>query len=234
MLTYEYGTTRLHRLDPRSKFVVQVGFAVAAVTASDPRLLAGLTLFALGTLGVGRLSPLRVLRTYWFVLIVLAIAPLFAMLRFGSPWIVPERAGPTLVAGYQVILVVFVSSVYVKTTPVRETRAALQRHLPGKIGQILGVGVALVFRLFPLLAGDLRRVRLALRARGGEALPTRELIRRLTLLGLQRALARADTLSVALRARCFAWNPTLPELQFRPVDYPVVGLGLALAGLALL
>ncbi|MFB6233251.1 MAG: energy-coupling factor transporter transmembrane protein EcfT, partial [Haloarculaceae archaeon] len=39
----------------------------------------------------------------------------------------------------------------------------------------------------------------------------------------------ADRLAVALRARCFAYNPTLPPLSFSRIDYPVLGLAAALA-----
>jgi biotin transport system permease protein len=113
---------------------------------------------------------------------------------------------------------------------VRETRAAIQRHIPGKAGQLLGVGVGLVFRFFPVLLRDVRRVRLALRARGGDSLSTRERIQRISLLTLQRALSRAETLSLALRARCFSWNPTLPALRFTRLDVPVLVAGVILVG----
>jgi serine/threonine-protein kinase HipA len=48
------------------------------------------------------------------------------------------------------------------------------------------------------------------------------------MLGLTRAFDRADRLSLALRARCFAWNPTLPPLAFSRVDYPVLAFALCL------
>ena len=233
MLTYEHGTTLPHRLDPRSKLLVQVGFAIAAFTHGSPVVLGALTALALGVLLVVRLSPLRVLRAYWFVLLLLAVSPLLAMVTFGSPWLVPEKALGSIVAGYRVVLVFFVSAAYVTTTPVRETRAAIQRHVPGKAGQLLGVGVGLVFRFFPVLWDDLRRARLAIRARAGDELSTRKRIERVSLVALQRALSRAETLSLALRARCFAWNPTLPALQFSRADYPTLVLGVALAVLPL-
>jgi biotin transport system permease protein len=55
---------------------------------------------------------------------------------------------------------------------------------------------------------------------------------RLALIGLDRALSRADTLALALRARCLAWNPTLPPLSFRRRDYAVSAASLALAASA--
>jgi len=122
-----------------------------------------------------------------------------------------------------------VAGTYVHTTPVRESRAAIQRHVPGRVGQLLGVGVGLVFRLTPVLLADLQRIGEAIDARAGENLSTVERLRRLALVGLRRAFDRAGRLSLALRARCFAWNPTLPEIAFSRLDVPVLVLSVGLA-----
>lgn len=229
MIGYESETTPLHRLDPRSKLLGQFGFAVAALAADTPPVLGVLTALAVGGLAAARLTPWRVLWGYRFVLVLLATAPLFASLRLGPPWVDPEQAPGSVVAGYRLLLVLLVSAAYVRTTPVRETRAAIQHHVPGRLGQLLGVGVALVFRLFPVLLDDLRRARLALQARSGHGLGRVEWSRRLAQTGLNRAFERATTLSLALRARCFAWNPTAPRLQFRWPDYLLLVAAAALA-----
>jgi len=229
MITYEHDTTPLHRLDPRSKLLAQVGFAIAALVHGSPLALGVLTALAVGTLVAAQLPPWRVLRTYWLVLVVLATAPFFASLTLGPPWIAPAQGVGSVIAGYQVVLVLFVSAAYVRTTPVRETRAAIQRHAPGRLGQLLGVGVALVFRVFPVLVADLRRAHVAVRSRSGEGVARTELLWRLALAGLRRGFERAETLSLALRARCFAWNPTLPRLRFTWRDYPLLVAAVALA-----
>jgi biotin transport system permease protein len=130
--------------------------------------------------------------------------------------------------------VLLVSAAYVRTTPVRESRAALQRLVPGKAGRVLGAGVAIVIRFFPVLLADLRRIREAIAARLGEKRPLRGRMRIVALSGVTRAFDRADRLSLALRARCFAWNPTLPSLAFRRRDGALVVLSLALAFSSLL
>lgn len=229
MLTYERDATLAHRLDPRSKLLVQFGFAIAAFAHGSALVLGALTGLALLALGAARLSPVRVLRAYWFVVVLLAVTPLFAAVRLGPPWLAPRAALDSVVAGYRVILVLFVSGAYVRTTPVRGTRAAIQRHVPGRPGQLLGVGVGLVFRFFPLLLADLRSVQAAIRARAGDRRSTVDRLRRLALVGLWRALGRADRLALALRARCFAYNPTLPPLAFSRLDYPVLALAVVLA-----
>lgn len=229
MLGYEHGTTIFHRLDPRSKLVGQFGFAIAAFAHTETAALVVLTLLTGLVLVLARVSPVGVLKAYWFALVLLGLAPLFAMFQPASPWVVPERALSSVVAGYQIVLVLLVAAVYVRTTTGRETRGAIQRHVPGRVGQILGVGIALVFRFFPLVLRDVTQSQLAIRARAGDGLSTRAQIQHLTLTSLQRALARGETLSFALRARCLAWNPTLPRLRFSRLDYVVLVAGVVLA-----
>lgn len=228
MLSYEPGETVAHRLDPRSKMAFQVGFAMAAFARVEVTWLAGLSVVAAVALLSSRVSPIVVVRSYWFVFLILAGGPVLAMVTLGSPWVRPAAAlGPTIEVA-RIALVFFVGAAYVRSTPVRETRAAIQRHVPGRTGQAFGVGVALTFRFVPVLRRDLVAVREAMQARGGANRSIVDRAQRIGMLGLTRAFERADRLSIALRARCFAWNPTLPALAFGRADYPV-----ALAGVAL-
>ncbi|NKE34770.1 energy-coupling factor transporter transmembrane protein EcfT [Natronococcus sp. JC468] len=234
MLTYGPGDTVVHALDPRAKLAVQIGFAATALAHATPRALAGLTAFALAALGLARVRPLRTLYAYRFALAILAVGPLVAAATIGPPWVDLEAGLATALASYRVLLVLLVSAVYVRTTPVRDSRAAIQRTVPGKPGQLLGVGVALVFRFLPVVRSDLRTIRDAMAARLGTERSARERATTIAMNGLSRTFARADRLSLALRARCFSWNPTLPELAFSRRDVPALGLALALAATAFL
>lgn len=234
MLSFVPGSTPAHRLDPRSKLCFQGGFAVAAFAAESMTWLAGLYVLTGVVLLAARLSPVRIVRDYRVVLGVLAVAPVVAGLTLGAPWFRVDPALTSLFAVLRVPPVLAVSAAYVRTTPVRDTRAAIQRSVPGRTGQLLGVGVGLVFRFFPLVVSDLRAVRTAMHARGGERRPFHDRARRLFLRGLERTVARADRLAVALQARCFAWNPTLPALAFGRPDYPVLAAGVVLAATPLL
>mgnify|MGYP000312535402 CR=1 FL=1 len=229
MLTYREGETLAHRLDPRSKLTVQIGFAVAVFATADPVRLATLGLVPLGALAAARLSPLAVVRSYWLLLVVLALGPPLAAVTFSPPWVVPERAAASLLSVSRVALLLFVTSAYVVSTPARDSRAAVQRLVPGKPGQLLGVGVGLTVRFLPLVRRDVAQVRTAIRARGGTERSLVDRARRIALVGTRRAFARADRLSLALRARCFAWNPTLPRLRYHRRDYVVTTFGLVLA-----
>ena len=229
MLTYVPGDTFAHGLDPRSKLLAQAAFVVAAFAHTTPRGLAALTLLVLVLLGAAGLRPWRVVYAYRYVLPILATAPIVAGTALGSPWFRVDAALAAGLGSYRLLLVLAVSAFYVHTTTPRESRAAIQRTIPGKPGQFLGLGVGFVFRLLPVLRADLRRVREASAARLGGERPLHERMSRIAVVGLDRALSRVDTLALALRTRCLAWNPTLPPLSFRRRDYAVSAASLALA-----
>jgi len=229
MLTYEPDESLAHRLDPRAKLAVQIGFAATALAHTTPRALIVFSALTAVAMATARLSLRRTLVSYRLALVVLALAPLLAGVTVGPPWFDRSAAVVSGLASYRVLLILLVSAAYVRSTPVRDSRAAIQRTIPGKPGQLLGVGVGLVFRFLPVLRGDLRTIREAMAARLGTERGVVDRASTIGMLGVTRAFDRADRLSLALRARCFAWNPTLPALAFSRVDYPVLGLAVVLA-----
>lgn len=228
-VTFRPGDSFAHRLDPRSKLAFQFTFAATAFTHSSPETFAVLTAVAMGALAAARTSPVDALYGFRYALPFLALAPIVRALTFGPPWITPEAATPTVIASYRVLLVLFVAAAYVHSTPTRDSRAAIQRTIPGRTGQFLGMGVAFVFRSLPLLQDDLARIRDASAARLGTERPLRERMAVVAGTGLSRAFERADHLTIALQARCFSWNPTLPPLAFTARDIPVFAAAAALA-----
>jgi biotin transport system permease protein len=232
VLTYRPGDTLAHGFDPRAKLALQAGFAATMVAHPTPRWAAGGTGLALLALLASR-TPLSA--ALWAIRLpagLLAAAAVLEALTLGPPWVSVAAARQPAIAGYRVVLVLLVSVAYVRTTPIRATRAAIQRTIPGKPGQFLGVGVALVARFLPVLRSDLERSRAAARARLGDRRRLDERMATVALGGLSRALGRADRLAIALRARAFAWNPTLPPLAFRARDHALTLVGVALAASA--
>ena len=233
-LVYEPGRTVVHRLDPRSKLAVQITFVIAAFAYTTPRGLAFLTLTTAGILLVARTSPFRLVYEFRFVLPFVIAAPVLQGLTLGAPWFVPEHALAPALASYRILLVLCVTGVYIRTTPVRASRAALQWAVPGRPGQFLGMGGSFVFRFLPVLQSDLGRIRDAHRARLGTERPVRERVRLVTIAGFNRAFERADRFALALQARCFSWNPTLPPLRFSRLDIPAIVLSASFLVAALL
>ncbi|WP_424017064.1 energy-coupling factor transporter transmembrane component T family protein [Halorientalis pallida] len=229
MLSYEPGATFAHRLDPRTKLAFQAGFAVAAFAYTTPRGLAVLSALALAALAAARRSPLAAASDLRFAFPILLAAPLFEGVVLGPPWFSLAQARFPALASYRVLVLLLVSAAYVYTTPARDSRAAIQWLVPGRPGRFLGLGVAVVFRFLPVLIADLQRARAAMRARLGTERSLAERIRIVTTAGLRRVDARADALSLALQARCVAWNPTLPRLALGRRDAPVLALALVLA-----
>jgi biotin transport system permease protein len=228
MLAYEPGESVAHRLDARAKLAVQIGFALAAFAHTTPRGLAITTVLTGIILSAAALSPLVAVWEVRYALPFLLVGPAFAALTLGPPWVVPREALTPALSSYRVLLVLLVSTAYVRTTPVRDSRAAIQRTIPGRVGRMLGVGVALVFRFLPVLLADLSRARAAMQARLGTERPLTDRMEIVAIAGVRRAFARADRLGLALRARCFAWNPTLPALRFSRVDLPALALAAGL------
>lgn len=233
MLQYTPGDSVAHRLDPRSKLAFQFGFAAAVFAFPRPLWIGSMTVVALAVLLATGASLRQTLRAYWFVILLLFLGPVIAAVTLGPPWVDLDRASKSVLAVARVVPVIFVSAGYIYTTPVRETRAAVQWLVPGKLGRLLGVGMALTFRFLPVIREDVFRLREGIQARGGANRPFHDRVRRIAVLSVARALERSERLSVALQARCLAWNPTLPRLAFSRADYPVLVCSLLLLVLPL-
>lgn len=228
MIGYTPGSTIVHRLDPRGKLAVQLAFAIAAFAHTTPRGLAALTIVVIAIARLASVSVVRVILSVRVLAPFLIAAPLVAAIRLSPPAIDPSAAVQPALASYRVLLVFVVAAAYVNTTPVRASRAAIQRTIPGRPGVLLGVGVSLVFRFLPVLRRELTTARAASVARLGTERALVARIRRLVVVGVNRSFTRADRLSVALAARCFAWNPTLPQLSFTRLDIPVFATAIGL------
>jgi biotin transport system permease protein len=227
-MRYEPGDSVAHSLDPRAKLAVQVAFAIAAFAHTTPTGLAALSVIALAVLASARLSPLEVVYDVRFALPFLVLAPVVEGLQLGAPWFSFDAARFPALAAYRVLLVLLVSAAYVHSTPVRDSRAAVQWLVPGKAGQLLGMGVAFVFRFLPVLVDDLQRSRAAMHARLGTERPLHERMRLVATNGFNRAFERADALALALQARCFSYNPTLPRLAFARRDAMTLAMAVGL------
>lgn len=226
--------TVAHRLDPRTKLLLQVSFAVAAFSRTDVAGLLVLTMLAAGIVVGAGLPIAGTLGQYRLALLLLTVAPIVEFVGPFEPGFAVQEGGRTALASYRVLLILLVGAAFIHTTSLREARAAIQWFVPGRPGQVLGVGLAFVGRFLPLLRDDLRRQRQAMRARAGRARPRRERMRFLAVGGANRALRRGDRFADALKGRCFAWNPTLPALAYTRIDIGGGVLIVVLAAVAVL
>ncbi|MCL9815849.1 energy-coupling factor transporter transmembrane component T family protein [Natronocalculus amylovorans] len=231
MIGYRSGQTLFHRLDPRSKLLFQIAFAVVAFAYTTPRGLVALTLVAAVVALAASISVRQTLWSVRFLFPFLLGAPLIASLSVFPLEFTPADAVEPALSSYRIVLIFIVSAAYVRTTPIRDSRAAIQRTIPGKPGALLGVGVSLVFRYLPILRTELLSIRDAEAARLGSERPLRSRIELFTTAAVRRSFAHADRLSLALSTRCFAWNPTLPRLVFTKLDIPILLLSIVFLSL---
>ncbi|WP_331235260.1 energy-coupling factor transporter transmembrane component T family protein [Natronorarus salvus] len=228
MLSYSSGASFAHRLDARSKLAFQLAFVAVAYAYTTPRGLLALSGLVVVVLLASRTPLFGTLWTFRIVFPFVLAAPLIEAAVLGPPWIALDRAVDPVLASYRILLVLLVAAAYVRTTPIRDSQAALAWTLPGRAGRFLGLGVGFVARFLPLLVEDLQRARAAHAARLGTEQPIRNRISWLVVAGVSRTLSRADRLSLALRARCLSWNATLPELRFSWRDTLVSSLAISL------
>ena len=222
------GDSLAHRLDPRTKIGFQSVFAVVAFAHTTPRGLTALTVVALAVLVASETPLIDSLSSYRGLLPFLVGGPLVAGVALGPPWVDVDAAATSALASYRIVLVLLVGTAFVRTTSARDSRAAVQWLLPGRAGVLMGAGVAFVLRFLPVLRADLATIRDAMAARLGDERGIVERIRIVGTAGLRRLFARSDRFALALRARCFSWNPTLPPLAFSRVDAIVLALSTAL------
>lgn len=231
-LSYVPGESVVHRLDARSKLLVQFVVALLAFTwTSQHSLTVVWGIVALGAIG-GRLHPRALVTGYSLPFALLAIGVAVRAASVGPPWVDVPEGLVALEHSLHVAAVLVASAVYVRTTPVSETQAAITRIVPGKPGQLLAAGTSFILRFLPVLLDDLQTARTAQWARLGDTRPLRERMQTVAIAGLNRAFGRADRFSLALQARCFAWNPTPPPTTFTERDWAVSLAAIALVAAA--
>lgn len=212
---------QLAQLDPRGKLAAQTALAAGAFAHTTPHGLALLT----GVVGVGvwlaSLSLRRLLWPYRWLVPFLLAGPVVTALRVGPPWIEPTAAVEPALASYRTAVLVVLGGLYVQTTPVRDSEAAIAWLVPGRVGRLLAVTVGLVFRFLPAIRQEAQTTKRAMDVRLGGQRPLWVQIRLFTERLLVRLFRRADRLALALRARNLSWNPTYPALSVGWRDVPL-------------
>lgn len=233
MLTYHPDTSLVHTLDPRTKLFLQACCAFPIILAS-PTTLPAITLGVITITTIARLDLTETIYSYRYVAIVLLIAPVLEGLTIQPPWFSIPEAIPPALASYRVSLLILISAVYIHSTAPRDSRAAIQRTIPGKPGQFLAVGAMIIFHIFPRILTAITQRRAAMHARLSQTRPITRQIELFTTNILILTFQQSDQYSKALQSRCFAWNPTLPPLRFDRTDILVILLGILIVTTTLL
>ena len=169
--SFAEGTSPLHRLDPRIKFIAACGFAVVAAVAHDLRALVPALGFALGLALWARLD-LRLL-VQRLLLVNTFVALLWLFLPFTYPGQAAFTVGPLTASheglGFALMLTVRTNAIVLATiallgtTPVFNLVHALQHlHLPSKLVHI----AFFCYRYIDVIQREYLRLRDAMRIRG--------------------------------------------------------------------
>ena len=225
-------SSRLHRIDPRVKVLLQLSVVAAAYAYTDPLPLLILSIGTVWILWIGNQSLAGVLWEFRYLIVFLSFAPLIGGATMGQPWFDPASAREPGLAAIRVVLLVIISIAIVRTTTPREIEAAIRWALPGRLGRATGLGVGLVFRLLPVLKHEAATTRRMLRARGGEQRPVYLRMQLLGILTLVRCFRRTDRITRALLVRCLSWNSTVPTLALRRHDGALIVLSVILLAIA--
>ncbi|HEY8686467.1 MAG TPA: energy-coupling factor transporter transmembrane component T [Chloroflexota bacterium] len=236
-LSYQAGTTFLHRLDPRTKLLCTVAIVGDALIASVPLGIAIAFAFAavMGLMASDLLPALwRLLRPLLvlivlFGLIITVITPGHALAHF---WLLaPTRDGVDLAIrlGLQAVLIVYTTSLLTLSTPPLAVADSLQWslgwlerfHIPIRdIIAMVGIGLTFV----PLLIDEAQKVISAQRARGADlgmnALLDESSMGALLIPLLLANLRRGEDLAESMEARLYGTGPrtSLAQPRFRSID----------------
>ena len=230
-LAHENALTRLH---PITVLVVVLAVSAVALTTLRPILLAGLALFSLAVIVLGRL-PLTtllvlvaVLPLCFFITTIQALAQqrdIIARIPLGL--FALEISGYGIQLGLLVTLRVLVLSLAMTifltiVHPARLTRAVHALGVPFKYAYTL----TLALRFLPLMVDELATVRAAQKARGYDIDQANILMRVARIFPLivplmLTGLRRAETIALAMDLRAFNASPQrtyFVDLYYGPVD----------------
>lgn len=239
------GHSYLHKLDPRTKFLVSL-VLVLLVFNTHSRVL--YLIFALIMIGVVSLSRLnltfigRGLRPFW--LIILLTVALQILLIPGQPILMLKflsisREGlySGLRMGYNLTMAILITSLFMLTTSPVALADGLERlfaplkWLKVPVGEI-ALMITIALRFIPTLLEEAEKIMKAQSSRGARFDSGNFLKRAVNYVSLLvplivSSLRRADELAIAMDARAFmagARRTRMHPLKFTQQDYITLGL----------
>ena len=241
VFSFQPGTSLLHKLDARFKIVFLILISLTSLSGGFAGL--GILTCLLTTLIFHSRLPLKSglkeLRFFLLLLLLILFArmmttPGAALIEINSYAI----TRPGLISGvlicWRLAIIALIGFLFVFTTPPSEIKAAVQwffkpfGFIPGKqIATMMG----LIARFVPVILNQAKETVDAQRARCVEN--RRNPLSRLIRLGMpliRRTFAQADTMALAMEARCYVENRTDPELSAKRLDWLALGVILIIGG----
>ena len=197
--------SRLHRLDPRLKFLSMVAVAVTAVRA-DPGGLIWIAPLSVASLIAGRMQIATTLREMRFFLMFVVLIVLARMAAEQSADL-SELVAAGLIFGARLMIMICLGLVFSATTTARQIRSSVAwflRPIPGVQEENVGVMVGLVLTFIPTLFDEAEGIRRAALARcGASRRPMKQRLRWFGLPLILRVFSRVEYVSRAMESRCY-------------------------------
>ena len=235
---FKPGRSTLHGLDPRTKLAMLMGLSVVSAW-SHFFFLSMLSVILLVLFHAADLKLMRLFREIRYFLFFLLFVFCVRAATFEERWM-PVVSWPSAVDGllvcWRLLVVVWMGILLVATTRIAHIRAALVwffKPIPLVDERMLATMVGLVVRFLPVILFQASEISDAQRSRGIEQRknPLVRLIK-FSIPLFRRVFLCADELTMAMQARCYSENRTLPELSFCRLDGWAMGAGVLLCLLA--
>lgn len=228
------GQSLLHRLDPRTKQALILGLSVVSVWGGVSFLsIVSITLAVLFWSAHFKLFQLfREIRYFLFFLLFVFIVRAVTLDEDWMPTVSTAAAAEGLLVCWRLLVVVLMGILLMATTRIAHIRAALvwfMKPVPFVDEKMMATMVGLVVRFLPVIFAQASEISDAQRARGieGRKNPFVRLVK-FSIPLFRRVFWGADELSVAMQARCYCEDRTLPELSFGRWDGLAMGSGVLL------
>lgn len=233
---YRDGSSILHNIDPRFKIILLILFSLATLNTSIPAL-ACLTLLICGLMAFIHVSILDLLKElrYFLVLVLIVFIirlaatpgdPLFQV--FGITFSRPGMMEGLMVC-WRLLLIVLMSFLFISSTRISAIKSAIEQLLapiPVIPEKRVATMMGLIVRFIPVIFQKAQGVSEAQKARCVTS--RKNPIYRLRVLSmplLRGIFQDADKLAMAMTARCYDENQTIPPRKIRPIDWLALALG---------
>ena len=233
---YRDGNTLLHSLDARFKIILLILFSLATLNTSI-LALALLTLMISSLMAFIRLHFFDLVRElrYFFMLLVIVFIIRFVATP-GEPWfqlfqitLTKQGMMDGLLVCWRLLLVVLMAFIFVSSTRTSAIKSAVERLLapiPLIPEKRVATMMGLIVRFIPVIFQKVQGVSDAQKSRcvTNRKNPIYRL-RALSIPLMRGIFQDADKLAMAMTARCYDENQTIPPKNVRTIDWLTLTFG---------
>ncbi|MCF7914399.1 MAG: energy-coupling factor transporter transmembrane protein EcfT [Spirochaetaceae bacterium] len=220
ILHYHPGSSALHRLDPRFKVLLMLGYIAALFAGYWMHYLAVTLLLTTASISA-KLHPhsfKRELKVFLFLALIIFTSHFFASLQRGYETALQEG----LFLGWRFMLIVWLGILFTAVTEPSELHAVvywLLRPIPGVPAGRLAAHASLSLVIIPLLLDGVHEIREARKSRGIDH--CRNPVKRFRSIMnplMEKLLMQMEELALALESRSFDESVLHSSLHFRMQD----------------